>query len=101
MNVMNGNKNNLIYAWNDYVFMIFLFELEIELRSIVSNKRAFWQFVLLLISFFFFLFWLMFFFFFAGELCVHIATLGNHIDILRQLMCSGADLNARVCIFFL
>lgn len=30
-----------------------------------------------------------------GELCVHIATLGNHTDILHHLMCSGADLNSR------
>jgi ankyrin only family protein len=30
-----------------------------------------------------------------GELCVHLATLGNHVDILKHLIISGADINAR------
>jgi len=32
-----------------------------------------------------------------GEYCVHLAAQGNYVDILRQLIYSGADINEREC----
>lgn len=37
-----------------------------------------------------------FFLIISGERCVHLATQGNHIEILRHLVWYGADINARV-----
>lgn len=32
---------------------------------------------------------------FLGQTCVHVAALNGHIDVLRHLVCCGADINAR------
>lgn len=44
---------------------------------------------------------LKYFLFFTGMHCVHIAAQRNDIEILRHLVCFGADINARVSNRFL
>lgn len=34
----------------------------------------------------------------AGQMCVHLAAIGGHVDVLRHLMWFGANINARVSI---
>lgn len=36
---------------------------------------------------------------FAGQMCVHLAAIGGHVDVLRHLVWFGANINARVSIF--
>jgi hypothetical protein len=35
---------------------------------------------------------------FAGQMCVHLAAIGGHVDVLRHLVWFGANINARVSI---
>lgn len=37
-------------------------------------------------------------FLFSGQMCVHLAAIGGHVDVLRHLIWFGANINARVSI---